>query len=393
MSHVIGFPGYELLLPNIVRAENASLYDENGKRYVDLESGVWCTSVGHCNKAVLDAVCDQSARLAHVGYSYLTPVVERAAGRVLSLTGFDGGKCVLLCSGSEAIEYGLRVARMVAPGPTFLTLNDAYYGAYGDAHGRTGEAWYGLDWHGCLDCRHNGPCGEGCGHFATIPFERIGGFLFEPGSSGGVVRFAPQKLITAIAGRIRDAGGLLVMNEVTTGIGRTGRWFGYEHYGLEPHIVAMGKGIGNGYPVSVAAISPEVVSRLGGRPVAYAQSHQNDAAGAAAVLAVLDYIEDNNLLERSAGLSAMLMERLTALSKKHACIKEIRGRGLMIAVEFDSDVDPRLSERLHLELARRGYILTHRPGHNVLRLDPCLTIEREDLAGFLDVLAELLAEV
>lgn len=391
MSHVIGFPGYDLLLPNIARAENASLYDEDGARYVDLESGVWCTSVGHCNKAVLDAVCGQSARLAHVGYSYLTPIVERAAGRVLKLTGFEGGKCVFLCSGSEAIEYGMRVARMVAPGSAFLTMNDAYYGAYGDAHGRTGDAWFGLDWRGCLECRFDKPCGEGCGFFAEIPFERIGGFLFEPGSSGGVVRFPPQKLIDAIAARIKTVGGVLIINEVTTGIGRTGKWFGYEHYGLKPDIVAMGKGVGNGYPVSAAALSPGVIGRLGDTPVRYAQSHQNDAAGAAAVLAVLDYIEDHKLLERSAGLSELLFSGLQALREKHPLITEVRGRGLMIAVEFDSGADPTLSERLHRMLVERGYILTHRPGHNVLRLDPCLTIEREDLEGFLAVFAELLA--
>lgn len=393
MSQVIGFPGYELLLPNIARAGNASLYDEDGTRYVDLESGVWCTSVGHCNKAVLDAICEQSGKLGHVGYSYLTPIVERAAERVLKLTGFEGGKCVLLCSGSEAIEYGMRVARMVAPKPTFLTMNDAYYGAYGDAHSRTGDAWFGLDWHGCLKCPHNEPCGEGCEYFAGIPFERIGGFLFEPGSSGGVVRFPPQKLINAIAARIKASDGLLIMNEVTTGIGRTGKWFGYEHYGLKPDIVAMGKGVGNGYPVSVAALSPGVIKRLGDTPVRYAQSHQNDAAGAAAVLAVLDYIESNNLLERCAGLSGLLSSGLEALRAKHPFIKDIRGRGLMFAVEFDSGVDPTLSERLHRMLVERGYILTHRPGHNVLRLDPCLTIEREDIDGFLDVFGELLAAV
>src|SRR5512143_409039 len=103
MSHLYWYPGHELLLSDIVRAEGCHLYDAAGKRYVDLESGVWCASIGHGNPAVLRVLTEQAARISHAGFAYTSPIVEEAARDVLSLLGFEGGRCVFLCSGSEAV--------------------------------------------------------------------------------------------------------------------------------------------------------------------------------------------------------------------------------------------------------------------------------------------------
>jgi len=109
MSSLIWYPGHEITLPDIVRAENSYVFDAAGNRYVDLESGVWCTSIGHGNARVLRAMTDQAAQIAHSGYCYSSKIVERTAHEVLSLLGFEGGRCVFLCSGSEAIEFGVRL--------------------------------------------------------------------------------------------------------------------------------------------------------------------------------------------------------------------------------------------------------------------------------------------
>ncbi len=109
MSHVFWYPGYDLPLKNIVRAENCYLYDAEGRRYVDPESGVWCTSIGHGNPRILRVLADQAARIAHTGFSFSNQIVETAAQEILSLHGFEGGKCVFLCSGSEAVEFGVRL--------------------------------------------------------------------------------------------------------------------------------------------------------------------------------------------------------------------------------------------------------------------------------------------
>jgi 4-aminobutyrate aminotransferase-like enzyme len=370
-DHLIRYPGHDLLLPNIVRAENCHLYDADDNRYVDLESGVWCTPLGHGHPRVLRAIAEQSARIAHNGYCYSSPVVEEAAKDVLQLLGMDGGRCAFLASGSEAVEYGVRTAQAVVTQPLLLTMSDSYFGAYGSASQTRADEWHVFDW----------AAGE---PVSSIPFDRIGGFLFEPGSSSGLVRFPPPEVIDEIVAAVRENDGLILVNEVTTGIGRTGEWFGFQHYGIAPDIVAMGKGIGNGYPVSVCAVGPGVAERLGGRAIHYSQSHQNDPLGAAVAREVIAVIRDDGLIDRGRRIAAVLSPGLSAIREREARIREIRCRGLMIAVELADDAQTSITTRVHRELVEAGYIVAKRPGINVLRIDPALTIGEEEIRGFLD---------
>jgi len=298
MSQLLWYPGHERLLKDIVRTENCSLYDAQGKRYVDLESGVWCTPLGHGHPRILGAMAGQIARIAHTGFNYSSEIVEEAAQEILSLPGFEGGKCVFLCSGGEAVEYGVRIVQGLAGRPLLLTMTDSYFGAYGSAHRKQADEWYCFDWRACAGCPDTRGCDGRCERWTAIPFGRIGGFLFEPGSSSGLVRFPPEKLIRGIVGAVRENDGFILVNEVTTGVGRTGRWFGYQHYGISPDVVALGKGIGNGYPVSVTACAPRVISRLGGRPIPYSQSHQNDPLGAAVAREVVRTVREEGLSSR-----------------------------------------------------------------------------------------------
>jgi acetylornithine aminotransferase len=330
MSRLLWYPGHDLLLGDIVRAENCYLFDSQGKRYVDLESGVWCTSVGHANSRVLRVIGEQSARISHTGYAYSNRAVEEAAQEFLSLLGFEDGKCVFLCSGSEAVEYGVRVAQSLVDRPLLLTMTDSYFGAYGSASRREEDEWCCFDWTSCATCPESRECDEHCEHWAAIPWNRIGGFLFEPGSSSGLVRFPPRKLIQKIVEVVKKSDGVVLINEVTTGVGRTGNWFGYQHYGISPDIVALGKGVGNGYPVSMTAFAPGVVSRLGSRPVKYAQSHQNDPLGAAVALEVARVIREEGLIERGREIGATLVSGLEGIKTRTGQIKEIRARGLMV---------------------------------------------------------------
>lgn len=391
MSHLLWYPGYELLLPDIVRAEGCHVFDASGRRYLDLESGVWCTSIGHGHPRVLRVLREQSARISHTGYNYSLPVVEEAAGDFLALLGFHGGRCVFLCSGSEAVEYGVRAAQAVSERPLLMTMTDSYFGAYGSASRRREDEWLSFDWLGCADCPDSKPCDAGCPRWASIPRDRIGGFLFEPGSSSGLVRFPPVKLIRAIAGFLRETGGLFLVNEVTTGIGRTGRWFGHQHYDVAPDIVALGKGVGNGYPVAVAAFAAGVEARLGG-PIKYAQSHQNDPLGAAIALEVLRTIREENLIERGLEAGEFLVAGLEAVQERTGLIRAIRSRGLMAAVELVDDAEVSRTIRVHRELVRRGFLVGRRPGIPVFRIDPPLTIEFRDLESFLTAFEAALLE-
>jgi acetylornithine aminotransferase len=393
MSHLFWYPGHELLLEDIVRAENCYLYDAAGKRYVDLESGVWCTSIGQGHPRILRVMVEQSARIAHAGFNYSSGVVEDTAREILSLFGFEGGTCVFLCSGSEAVEYGVRVAQSVIDRPLMMTMTDSYFGAYGSASRKQESEWFCFDWTACADCPYTDDCDERCERWVTIPFDRIGGFLLEPGSSSGLVRFPPEKLIQNIVATVRKNGGLVLINEVTTGVGRTGRWFGYQHYGIAPDVVALGKGIGNGYPISVTAFEVGVVKRLGSKPVKYAQSHQNDPLGAAVAREVVAVIREEGLIERSKDIAAKLVFGLEGIKDRTGKIKAIRSRGLMVALEMEDEPEASFTIWTHRELIHRGYVLGKRPDINVLRIDPSLTIDPKDIEGFLESFEAVLTEL
>jgi acetylornithine aminotransferase len=392
MTRIFGYPGHQVLLPDVVRAEGPYLYDSGGRRYVDLESGVWCMSLGHGHPRLLGALRDQASRIAHAGFIFSSPIVEEAASEILDLLGMEEGRCVFLCSGSEAVEYGVRAARASDDRPLLITMSDSYFGAYGSAWRRDPEEWFDFDWSECSRCPRDFDCGPSCRRWAEIPFDRIAGFLFEPGSSSGMVRFPPSGLIERLTRTVREDGGLVLVNEVTTGIGRTGRWFGFRHYGLEPDVVAMGKGLGNGYPVSATAFAARVVERLGGGPVRYAQSHQNDPLGAAVAREVVRIIREEGLIERSLEAARILRAGLDAIAANNPRIKEVRSRGLLAAVELEDDSEDTLSRRVLREILNRGFVLAHRSGHGVLRVDPPLTIGAGDLRDFLNALEEVLAE-
>jgi acetylornithine aminotransferase len=184
----------------------------------------------------------------------------------------------------------------------------------------------------------------------------------------------------------------VLVNEVTTGVGRTGAWFGYQHYGIAPDIVALGKGIGNGYPVSVTAVASGTADRLGSRAVNYAQSHQNDPLGAAIAREVIRVVQEENLIERGREIAELLGVGLEGIAERTQRIAQIRRRGLMIALELEDDPAASLAARTQRQLLQRGFIVARRPGLSVLRVDPPLTIDRADIQGFLEALEEILAD-
>lgn len=389
-GRMLWYPGYEVMLRDIVRAENCSLFSSNGTRYVDLESGVWAASLGHGHPAVQEAIGRQSERIAHNGFNYSTPIVAEAGQTLLELTGMAGGGFVFLCSGSEAVEYAVRMAQMILGGRRLMILSDAYCGAYGSARERAEALWYTFDWRACRACPGERVCGDACPHWRGIPFDELGGFLLEPGSASGFARFPPRNLVEGIFRETKKRGGLFLVNEVTTGIGRTGRWFGYQHYEVSPDAVAMGKGIGNGYPVSATVVSAAMLTRLDDREVPYAQSHQNDPLGAAVVLAVIDAIRANDLIARGRRLGKRLARDLVDLQRSTGKIESVRGRGLLIALDLAASREHVFARRVHRGLVEHGYLTCLRPRSRTVRIDPSLTVEERDIDGFLHALDAVL---
>jgi acetylornithine/N-succinyldiaminopimelate aminotransferase len=385
MKNNIWTSGHQLKLDNIVDSDNCFIFDSNGKRYIDLESGVWCTSVGHNNKRVNQVIANQIGRITHTGFVYCHPIISVVSKKILDITGLKDGKCEFLCSGSEAVELGMRIARAITHKPLAITFKESYFGAYGDAAQKSTDSWYLYDRLNCSCNNGEDGCTGNCEDFEKIPFDKIGVFLLEPGSSSGLVRFPSQSLIEKINEKIKVNGSILMSNEITTGIGRTGKWFGFQHYNIQPEVVAMGKGIGNGYPVSVTAISGGIAQKLGTVKFVYAQSHQNDPLGAFVIKEVIDIIEEDDLLKRSEQLGNFLLQELLKLKNEYPIIRNIRGRGLILAIELKSN-----AYDIYEELFSNGFILCKRPNTEVLRLDPALTIEKDIVESFLIKLTNII---
>ncbi|WP_024955855.1 aminotransferase class III-fold pyridoxal phosphate-dependent enzyme [Sulfurospirillum arcachonense] len=380
MKNILVSIKHELKFQDFVRGENCKLFDSLGNEYLDLESGVWCTSIGHCHPEISKVIFDQSSKMMHSGYCYLNPVIDNAANKILEINKMKEGKCVFLCSGSEAVEYSIRVTNSIHHNKKILTLHDSYLSSYGTASEKRDENFIQFDWinNDNLD---------------IIDFSTISAFIFEPGSSSGLVRFPPKELIQAIIKKIKENNGFIIINEVTTGIGRTGEWFGYNHYDIKPDMVAIGKGLGNGYPVSCTAISKNVLSKLDMNKFYYSQSHQNDPLGAVVAKKVLEIIESDNLLAQCKVKSKLIADRLTEIKNKYGIIKEFRIRGLMIAIDFLENNDVFYSEIINNELLKKKIILVLRPGFNSFRIDPALTISKNDLIFFLDTLEDIICNL
>lgn len=384
MTEVFWNIGHTLVLPNIVKGEGCLLYDDQQRKYVDLESGVWCTPLGHCDAQVNQVIKTQVDQIVHTGYCYSSPVVKGASEAVLDITGLNEGQCVFLSSGSEAVEFGLQTMYAVTGKSRLLTLSDSFLGSYGAAKKDHRDEWHFFDWTSCASCSRSTECDPACPHFMGIPFDQIGGFVFEPGSSSGLVRFPPKALIQNIVRQIKEQGGLLQINEITTGIGRTGKWFGFQHYDLEPDIVSMGKGLGNGYPVSAAAMSQSMALAVDECGFYYQQSHQNDPLGASIAQKVISAIHQRGLIERCREVGAYFLGGLLELKEKYQGIHEVRGRGLMMAVEFQADLELDLMDRLWNYCLQEGFIIARRPGLRTFRIDPPLIIGQQTIDAFLE---------
>ena len=368
---------YEMLNPTIVSSENCYVIDENGKKYVDFEAGVWCTSLGHNNKQVNEAIIKQMNIVSHTGYRYAAKIVDEAAEKVLELLNFTEGKCVFLSSGSEAVEFGVQLAQKIMDKPCFLCLNNYFVSSYGISAARSKKNWISLDL-----SEYNGNPSD---FLEDVPFDKIGAFIFEPGNASGTVKLPPKNLIKAIEDKVKENGGIIVVDEVTTGTGRTGKWFGFEHYNMQPDIVSFGKGIGNGYPVSVIALTKHISDLTEKSGFKYAQSHQNDPLGCAVVKEVISIIENNKFIQRSAKMGTVLDYELQLILKKHKCVKEVRGIGLMYVMEFQQDENFPL-EKIHKELFDAGYITGVNVPANLLRFYPPLTIEEDQIKSMTNAL-------
>ncbi|MCS6953022.1 MAG: aspartate aminotransferase family protein [Bryobacterales bacterium] len=391
----------------IARAKNQYVWDADGNQYLDFFGGIVTISVGHCNDFVNEKVHRQLDRLEHVSTVFATEPPVTLARKIASLT--PGGKLTksfFTNSGTEANETAILAARCYTGSSEVIALRHSYHGRSSLAMALTGQsAWrLGAPLHPGVVHAHNAYCYRcpfGLSYPAcevrcardveelirTTTSGRVAAFIAEPIQGVGGFITPPKEYFAIVAEIVRRYGGIFISDEVQTGWGRTGgKWFGIEHYGVEPDIITSAKGLGNGLPIGVTVARPEVadsvrgltISTFGGNPVA-----------ATAACAVLEFIEQNRLLENAEEVGAYLREGLEELKAKHALIGDVRGMGLMQALELVRDrhtKEPAPEETLGvMESARDNGILLGKGGlyGNVLRITPPLNISRTDVDEFL----------
>jgi acetylornithine aminotransferase len=362
---------------DIVRAANCYLYDTNDKKYVDFESGVWCTALGHGHPRIQTLIEEQLKSVTHLGYRYTNHLAEEAAVSLLETVDIPDGKCVFLSSGSEAVELSVQIAKLVTGKRMLLTLSDSYLAAYGTAGRQGADDWISIDFDGRVTC-------EAKNHTETkdILFDQIAAFVLEPGSAFGTVKFPPQKLVDSLVKEIKQHNGLVVIDEVTTGLGRTGRWYGFNHYQLQPDVIACGKGLGNGYPVSAIAMGHDIAEKLEKREFHYVQSHQNDPLACAIAKEVINVIKEEGLIQRSSDLGSYLLSCFREMKNSCEFIKDVRGRGLMVSIKLSGNMDRSPSStHVYHKMLERGFLVGYNPQRNVVRFLPPLTIEEKEITN------------
>lgn len=409
-------PAYRLFYDrpvHLVRGEGAWLYDKAGRKYLDMYNNV--PHVGHCHPHVVDAICRQAGTLnTHTRYLHdnIVECAERLTGKLPA----ELDTVMFCCTGSEANELALRIARSATGRWGVIVVDYAY-------HGNT-QAIYEIT-------TSDIPAENRPGYVVTVPapdtyrgryrgddaaakyaahvheaiallhsrgFEPAAFVIDTIASSCGVVE-PPRGYLAAVADIVRDAGALFIADEVQPGFGRTGRNFwGFEADGLVPDLVTMGKPMGNGHPVSAVVVRRELVEDFG-RTGDYFNTFGGNPVSCAAALAVLDVIEEEGLQQNALEVGGHIVAGLRRLAAEHECIGDVRGTGLFLALELVSDRQRRIPDgglawAVVNDLRDHG-VLTGviGPDRNILKLRPPMVLSRADADFMLGRLDECLRRV
>lgn len=396
-------PAYRLFYDtplHVVRGEGCWLYDADGNSYLDAYNNV--ASVGHCHPRVTAAMADQAAIL-NTHTRYLHELLLDYAQRLLDTLPDNLGRMVFTCTGSEANDLALRIAKSESGGTGVIVTANAYHGttellagmspSLGPAMRKGQDVWMVA----APDSYRGTSLADGVAAAlvqmqaqGVRPAALLADTIF---ASDGIFPAAPG-LAEAVA-MVRDAGGLYIADEVQPGFGRTGKMWGIDHLGLAPDIVTMGKPMGNGYPIAGLAGRRDILDRFG-QNMRYFNTFGGSPVAAAVGLAVLDVIRDQSLCQNAITVGEYLLEGLKSLQSRHSVAGEVRGRGLYLALEFVTDPvtkAPDSAKALAVVNAlrdRRVLISATGPGANVLKIRPPLVFSRAEADVLLHCLDECL---
>jgi 4-aminobutyrate aminotransferase len=390
----------------VSHAKDQYVWDAEGNQYLDFFGGIVTVSVGHCNEQVNAKVHAQIDKLEHVSTVFVNEPQVALAQKLAQITPAGAlRKSFFTNSGTEANETAILAARCYTGSTEIIALRHSYHGRSAGMMGVTGQStWklgppqagvvhavnaycyrcpFGLEYPSC-----EVKCAQDVEQvIRTTTSGRVAAFIAEPIQGVGGFITPPQEYFKIVTDIVRKYGGIFIADEVQTAWGRTGsKWFGIEHWGVTPDIITSAKGLGNGMPIGLTIARPEVadamkgvtISTFGGNPVV-----------TTAAKAVIDYIEEQNLMRNTEETGAYLRGRLLDLKDKYQLIGDVRGMGLLQAMELVEDrrtkVPATAATLQMMEATRDNRIMVGRGGlyGNVLRLSPPMNIGRADVDEFI----------
>ncbi len=367
-------PNYPRLPVAFVRGYGTRLWDTEGKEYLDFLTGIAVCGAGHCHPKLVAAVQHQATMLWHVSNLFHIPPQAQLAKRLSELAG--GYRCFFCNSGAEAVEAALKLARKV--GHENLEGKRDFVAAEGSFHGRTfgalsvtGQPKYHHGFEPLVPGVRFVPFGD-FGALAEAVTDEVCAVILEPIQGESGVRVPPDDYLPKVAQLCRERGVLLVLDEVQTGMGRTGKLFAFQHYGVEPDIFTLAKSIAGGFPMGAMLAKPEWAEFL--QPGTHASTFGGNYLACATALAFLDLLDEEKLLDNARRMGDYLMARLRQL---HAPIKEVRGKGLMVALEFAEPIAPKVRDAC-LAAEPIGLIV-NAIGEDIVRFLPPLTVTDDEV--------------
>jgi len=374
---------YPRLRRVIVKGEGCYCFDADGNKILDMFPGWAVSGIGHCHPKVVAAIRKQAGELLHID-NILYSEPQGILAKLLSERAF-GGKSFFCNSGAEANEAALKLARLHTSSEKykFITAEGSFHGRTFATVTATAQPKY-----------HEGflPLLPG---FVYVPFndiealesafsDEVAAIMVEPIQGEGGINIATKEYLQAIRRLCDVSGAVVIFDEVQTGIGRTGKWFAYQHFDVEPDIMTMAKALGGGVAIGAMMAKEKIAASL--VPGKHASTFGGNCLACAAAIAVIEAIEEDNLLENAASLGQYTKEKLGKLKQKHPIIDHVRGIGLMIGVQLTSSgaeiVDKCLEKGLRINCTNES----------VLRFMPPMIVTKGEIDQAIDILDSVLTE-
>lgn len=360
---------YPLFDINIVRGEGCKVWDDKGTEYLDLYGGHAVISIGHTHPRYVKAISEQAATLGFYSNSVINTLQQRVAEKLGQISGYEDYNLFFINSGAEANENALKLSSFKNGKTRVIAFKKAF-------HGRTSLAVEVTDNPKIIaPINANGhttylPIGDIDGVRQEIAKGDVTAVIIEGIQGVGGIQIPTAEFLQQLQQLCNETDTTLILDEIQSGCGRSGKFFAHQWAGIKPDMITQAKGIGNGFPIGVVLISPKFQAIHGELGTTFGGNH----LACAAAEAVLDIIKDENLLENVNNVGKYLLDELSLIKD----IKEVRGRGLMIGLEFDKPI-----KEIRHKLLFEEHVFTGVSGTNVIRLLPPLTLTIEEAKEFI----------